>query len=82
MNSAFDTAAFIFTWYCLVAILIAFFLRFFKFINMPAWRDDHGDRTSEVGYFEDSAGRIVANPFNDQGHEEGSVDPPHVQNSS
>lgn len=83
MHIEFNTIFWLGIWYLAVAIITASFLVFFRYINMPKWRDDHGDRTSEVGYFEDSVGRVVADPLNDEGETEaGDVVAPHVQGST
>lgn len=70
------------TWYLLVFGMICFFVFIFRIVNMPSWRDDHGDRTSEVGYFEDPTGRILDEIFQDQGEQDGDTSAPHVQPGS
>ncbi|MBX9689704.1 MAG: hypothetical protein K2X27_23550 [Candidatus Obscuribacterales bacterium] len=73
----------LFIWYLVAGGFIAFFIFVFRFLNMPRWRDDHGDRTSEVGYFEDPVGRVLDSPFYDEPETDaGDAPPPHIQGSS
>ncbi len=67
-------------WYLVCAAFIGYFIFIFRLINMPRWRDDHGDITSEVGYFEDPTGKILVGQFaEDEGPEEAKQSAPHVQ---
>ena len=70
-------------WYVLVAGFIGFFLFFFRLLNLPQWRRDGGDISTEVGYFEDSVGHQLLGPLNDDSRpDDGDAPTPHVQASS
>ena len=45
-------------WYLFCGVLIAGLLAFWRFLSRPAFRDELGDITTEVGYEEDSFGNV------------------------
>ncbi len=53
------TILFILIWYIVCALIIEGFLLFYSFTNKPRFRDELGDITTEVGYDEDSTGRLL-----------------------
>lgn len=79
-NVDFNTIFWLGIWYLLVAVMTGGFLYSFRLINMPCWRDDHGDISSEVGYFEDPLGRVLNDgPEGDEIFRPGDLPAPHVQ---
>ncbi|MBX9693736.1 MAG: hypothetical protein K2Z81_15210 [Cyanobacteria bacterium] len=78
-----STITFLVIWYLLVAGFIAFFLAFFRLLNLPDWRSDRGDISTEVGYLEDAVGHKLTGSFADEKEtEEGDPVVPHVQASA
>ncbi len=47
-------------WYVFCALNIALLLWVFRALTQPRFRDEIGDITTEVGYEEDSCGRLVS----------------------
>lgn len=50
----------------MVAFAAFLYIRwFYRLVNQPAFRDDHGDISTEVGYEEDSYGYRIFGAFDD-----------------
>lgn len=55
-------------YYGIAALLIVFAVWFYRLINQPAFRNDSGDVSTEVGYEEDSYGNVFTYACDDFSH--------------
>lgn len=66
-------------WYMFCALNIAFVVWMFRVLTRPAFRDEIGDVTTEVGYEEDATGRPLRGWFREVAGEE--CEDPHVMHT-
>ncbi len=74
-----DAAIVILAFYVVCALIIFFFLWFYKLVNQPRFRDGEGDATTEAGYEEDGIGNVISTPEDDN---EISTALPHTEMSA